>query len=177
MTHKINWDEPYNQKPVYRTSWGAIAVVIAFYVIVGSLMVIVGSSLTGCGPSTQQISTMSGVELWEAHRKSPRYRLDGSFDMEIVRALRARGGISDADVAYYAAGHKSDVHPTMFACWNDTFPMRFYDWEALGYASIAEVNDAMSGIGGQLPGTTVYTSGGAFRVTRSGHSVTVRGSR
>lgn len=93
---KINWDEPYSQDELpSRGGWWIAGIVgAAFWMMICLLIAL----MVSCGPSTAEISTMTGVELWEAHRKSPRYRLDGTSDMEIVRALCARGGLTQADV-------------------------------------------------------------------------------
>lgn len=124
--------------------------------------------LFGCGLTTKQIDAMTGVELRSAHWRE----LDfwHKADMDIVRALRARGGITDADVLYYEEGGRWR-HPTKFSCWgffkdNDIIGF-FYDWEALGYPTYQEWVKATSGLGSLAGGTTIFTGRGGIITVRS----------
>ena len=143
-----------------------------FFAAVGGLLcwaIIIATCIAifGCGPTTEQIDTMSGVELWHAHNKS----LDrGKPNMNVVRALRARGGITDTDVQWYKDGSRWK-HPTYFSCWGKFVdsPVGFsYDWEAMGYASWPEVNDAMNGLGGSEGGSWIYTRHTAVHIRSIG---------
>lgn len=173
---KIKWDEPYNQYQMpYRRSWlwtGLGGVV--FWVALVSLLV-------GCAPSTAQLQTMTGVELYYAHHKAKAQSLFSHFDMRTVRELRARGGITDKDVEWYEQGQMFE-HETMFKCWGDfSFVGNLgysYDWEAMGYENFDEWVDEMAGLAPSLGGTNIYTSrgvinvrnlgGGSFRTRRMG---------
>ncbi len=164
-------------KPVYRPAvWAAVFWVLGTWVvgIVGTIVfVLVVVALAGChtAPTTAKISSMTGVELVVAHWSSDN-GLMGEYNMEIVRALRARGAFGDETVQWYI-DHPKVPHGELQHFWNGSFD--YYNWEALGYANAIEVFEAMNG---KIPGpggTNIYTGSGVINVRRlGGGSIRVR---
>lgn len=161
-------DDDYND---VNTGQGCLIAVFGG-LICWAILIATCIAIFGCGPSTTKINAMTGVELVSAHQHELNYW--GKADMDIVRALRARDGITDADVRYYEDGGRWS-HPTMFSCWGyfDETVGFDYDWESLGYASLQDWHSEMTGRA-SLGGTNVYTGHGVVNVRRSGNSISVR---
>lgn len=179
MTHRIDWDKPYNQDEMpIRRNWLWVGLLGAACWLVIFSMGMVIFALTACGPSQQRIDTMNPTELWFAHNRE--VAVWDKPNMDIIRALHARGGLDDSDLEYYRTAGRADPRPH-YQCWGQTHPI---DWCGMGYTydqwhdewvlHIDTKVNSYTGVGE----TTVYTSSGSVTVRRmGGGTISVRTSR
>lgn len=120
-------------------------------------------TLTGCGPTAQQASMMTGTQLVRSHFRE--MDIMSHADMDVVNELVKRGGIPQSVADEYAKG--SLMHsPRKIELWGRSTSGMF-DWGAMGYKSWTEVRADFGRVSAGS-GTTIYTSSGSFRITNYG---------